>query len=154
MATPFVDVVQADLSASPADSRSIGVEPIADFGVLAREWGALAEASGNLFATREWAETWWTHFGGGHELFLQAVLDRDGALVGILPLYDFTGPPLGVMRFIGHGAADQLGPICAPECRATVALALRDLIERRRPRRLLLGEQLLSAEQWRGGRGG
>jgi CelD/BcsL family acetyltransferase involved in cellulose biosynthesis len=154
MATPFADVVQADLPALPADLRSVGVEPIVDFAAHAREWDALAEAAGNLFATREWAETWWSHFGGGHELFLQAVLDPDGDLVGILPLYDFTGPPLGVMRFIGHGAADQLGPICAPERRASVALALRDLIEGRRPRRLLLAEQLLSAEQWRAALGG
>jgi CelD/BcsL family acetyltransferase involved in cellulose biosynthesis len=154
MATPLADLVQADPPASPADSRSVEIEPIRDFSVRAREWDALAEAAGNLFATREWAEIWWSHFGGGHELYLQAVLDRDGALAGILPLYDFTGPPLGVMRFIGHGAADQLGPVCAPERRDTVALALRDLIERRRPRRLLLAEQLLSAEHWQAALGG
>src|SRR5260221_3647676 len=67
MATPLVDLVQSDPPASPADSRSGETQPIRDFSVRGREWDALAEAAGNLFATREWAETWWAHFGGSHE---------------------------------------------------------------------------------------
>jgi len=35
---------------------------------LRDEWRVLAERSGNLFATWEWASTWWSHFGRGHDL--------------------------------------------------------------------------------------
>jgi CelD/BcsL family acetyltransferase involved in cellulose biosynthesis len=137
----------------PSTFRPARVEPIRDFGQRAAEWDAFAASARNLFGTREWAETWWAHFGGSHRLCLQAVVDGEERVVGILPLYEFARAPFHVMRFVGHGAADQLGPVCAAERRDEVAGALRGMLSGQ-PRRLLLAEQLLCDEGWRAALGG
>lgn len=81
-------------------------------GPCAREWDRLAILSGNIFATRDWSECWWKHFGHGAS---PAVLtDDDSDPRVILPLYR-SGRLVRQLRFIGHGPADQLGPVCAPE---------------------------------------
>lgn len=88
-------------------------------------WTELAERSGNLFSTWEWAATWWQHFGAGRELRLTGVHRPDGTLLAILPLYEWRRGPLRLMRFVGHGPADQLGPVCDPKDRVAVARAMR-----------------------------
>jgi CelD/BcsL family acetyltransferase involved in cellulose biosynthesis len=74
------------------------------------EWKVLGERSGNLFATWEWAQAWWPHFGGGTPLL---ALDRDhhGAPTALVALELRRRGPLRVARFVGHGPADELGPI-------------------------------------------
>ena len=49
----------------------------------------------------------------------------------MLPLYLNRSRPLRVLRFIGHGAADQLGPVCAPADRERVAAALPEVLRDR-----------------------
>jgi CelD/BcsL family acetyltransferase involved in cellulose biosynthesis len=57
--------------------------------------------------------------------------------------------PLRVVRFVGHGAADQLGPVCLPEDRERVAAALRGVLGDPRWRAdLLVGDRLGAAEGW------
>lgn len=85
------------------------------------QWQRLAAAATSPFATWEWADTWWRHFGAGGELRLLIVRAGDGETVAILPLYRVTKGPLRVLRFVGHFPADELGPICAPEQAAAVA---------------------------------
>lgn len=80
----------------------------------------LAEATSNVFATPEFHETWWRHFGGGRELRLTGVVADDGRLAGVLPLYLWRP---GVTRFIGHGGGDELGPLALDGDRAAVARA-------------------------------
>jgi CelD/BcsL family acetyltransferase involved in cellulose biosynthesis len=87
-------------------------------------WSSLAEQSGNLFATPEWLLGWWRHFGRG-ERELWVARDAEGAMV-LLPLYVEDG----VLRFIGHGHSDVLGPIAASEHRHAGAEVLRQLLER------------------------
>lgn len=111
-------------------------------------WIELADQQDNVFSTWEWASTWWRHFGSGQELFVHAVLDRAGRPIGILPLYVSAKRVGSIARFIGHGPADQLGPICAPEHRQEVAAALRVLMEARHSPRMLLAERLRSDEKW------
>jgi CelD/BcsL family acetyltransferase involved in cellulose biosynthesis len=106
------------------------VEPVAGFEGLQDEWNALAERSGNLFATWDWASTWWRHFGDGNELRAFACRDAGGGLVALLPLYSRRAGPARLLRFLGHGPGDELGPVCAPEDRAAVARAFRGLLER------------------------
>ncbi|HZT15009.1 MAG TPA: GNAT family N-acetyltransferase [Gaiellaceae bacterium] len=86
--------------------------------VPAAEWDGLALASRNLFATREFLTLWWSHFGRGHRPLLIACREGDGRLVALLPLYLRRHGPLGTVRFLGHGPADLLGPVCGPEWRA------------------------------------
>lgn len=104
--------------------RPLRLEAAAGFEQLRDDWSALAERSGNLFSTWEWAATWWRHQAAGREPLLQVCRDAEGRPAAILPLYRAFDRPVRVVRFIGHGPADQLGPVCAPgEPGVTAALA-------------------------------
>jgi CelD/BcsL family acetyltransferase involved in cellulose biosynthesis len=85
---------------------------------LRADWTALAAAGGNLFSTWEWADCWWRHYGGERRPLALACEDGDGRLAAILPLVVDSRGPLRVARFVGHGPADELGPVCAPADRA------------------------------------
>jgi CelD/BcsL family acetyltransferase involved in cellulose biosynthesis len=84
-----------------------------DLAALGEEWRQLGEASGNLFATWEWAETWWRHFGHGEPL-VALERDDDGRPVALVPLELRRRGPLKVARFLGHGPSDAMGPVAAP----------------------------------------
>jgi CelD/BcsL family acetyltransferase involved in cellulose biosynthesis len=107
------------------------------------EWTRLARASGNVFATWEWAVTWWRHFGAGRELAIR----RDGDV--LIPLYVWRERPLRVLRLIGHGPADELGPVCAVESRPAAATALRRAVEEDGCE-LFIGDDLAAAFDWPG----
>ena len=100
------------------------LDGLTDLCSLEGEWTALAERSDNVFATFEWLGTWWRHFGRGRELSVATVRDGDGRLRAVLPLYVASRAPVRVLRFLGHGPTDQLGPVCAVEDRALAARAL------------------------------
>lgn len=117
---------------------------------LEEEWRALAERSGNVFATWEWASTWWRHFGEGGRLAVVACRDAAGRLVAILPFYRSTRGPLRQVRFLGHGPADELGPVCAPEDRPAATEALREALRGGRlgSYDVFLGEELRADLGW------
>jgi CelD/BcsL family acetyltransferase involved in cellulose biosynthesis len=77
-------------------------------------WERLAKRAHNPFATYEFAETWWRHFGDGRPLRLEAIDDSDGAPRALLPLFVAEDGDRPTLRLIGHVEADLLGPICAP----------------------------------------
>ena len=89
-------------------------------------WAGLAERSGNLFATPDWLGAWWRHFGGGRELRIE----RSGDC--IVPLYVWRSFPIRVLRLVGHGPSDVLGPICPPEDGPAPAERLREALEHER----------------------
>lgn len=93
-------------------------------------WTEVAARSGNLFGTWEWSSTWWRHFGSGHAPYVTVCHDAQGRAVAVVPVCRSSAGPLRVLRFVGHGPADQLGPICAPADRAKAARALRWTLER------------------------
>jgi len=68
------------------------------------DWSRLAEEHGSIFATPEWLELWWRHFGRGRELLLSVEPDA------VLPFYVWRERPLRVVRVLGHGPGDELGP--------------------------------------------
>jgi CelD/BcsL family acetyltransferase involved in cellulose biosynthesis len=114
---------------------------------LAGEWTALAAAAGNPFGSWEWASCWWRHHGDGRRPLVAAGRSADGRLVAVLPLYLWATRPLRVLRFIGHGAGDLLGPVHAPGDRdAAVALAGQALA--RLDWDLFVGEQLAARDLW------
>jgi CelD/BcsL family acetyltransferase involved in cellulose biosynthesis len=84
------------------------------FESLQQDWKRLSEQSGNLFSTWEWASVWWRHFGEGKQDLTTSVPGESGEVVAILPLYLGIEKPVRVARFIGHGAGDELGPVCPP----------------------------------------
>lgn len=129
----------------PSSDLPLALEPLACFEAAREPWQALSQVSGNLFSTWEWASIWWRHFGGGRRLRLTACRRGDGTLAAILPLYEARRGPVGLLRFMGHGPADQLGPVCSSEDRPAVADALTRSIGRTR---LLLAERLPGAAGW------
>ena len=110
---------------------------------LRDEWTQLAKASRNVFSSWEWAATWWRHFGRGRELCVLPGPDL------LLPLYAWRTTPLRILRLLGHGPGDELGPVCAPDRRnlgaAALATALRD-----DGCDLFLGDELPAATAWPG----
>jgi CelD/BcsL family acetyltransferase involved in cellulose biosynthesis len=109
-------------------------------------WTARAPEARNVFSTWEWASTWWRHVRPARSPLVLACRSGDGGITAVLPLYLWSERPLRVGRFIGHGPADQLGPVCAPAERAVAAGALRKAAE-------LLGLDLVLAELLHGGEG-
>jgi CelD/BcsL family acetyltransferase involved in cellulose biosynthesis len=126
------------------------VEPVEDLETLVDEWSALGERTGNLFATWEWSSLWWEHLGQGRRLLVAACRDEGGALVGLLPIYvATTAGPARLLRLVGHGQGDRLGPVCTPADRTRVAAALRTAL--RSPpwaNAVLVAEQLPAEEGW------
>jgi CelD/BcsL family acetyltransferase involved in cellulose biosynthesis len=123
-----------------------GVVVLDSFEDVREPWSRLAYESRNVFSTIEWAETWWRRYGRGERPLLVACRNRDET-TALLPLYVWSRRPVKVARFVGHGPADQLGPICGPSARATAAAALRHLVEEA-PVDIVLAELLPGIEHW------
>jgi dTDP-4-amino-4,6-dideoxygalactose transaminase/CelD/BcsL family acetyltransferase involved in cellulose biosynthesis len=129
--------------------EAVRLEPIESLELVRDDCAELAGASRNIFATWDWVSIWWRHFGAGRPLLLAGGRDGDGRLVAILPLYRSLTRPLRIIRFLGHGPADQLGPICAPAQRRVAARLLRRLLaEQRGSWDLFVGEDLPGDEGW------
>jgi CelD/BcsL family acetyltransferase involved in cellulose biosynthesis len=101
------------------------LEPIGDLADARPLWTELGQRSGNVFATWEWADAWWRHFGQDGELALRACL-RDDEPFAIAPLYRDRKGPLGLLRFLGHGVGDVLGPVCGRDDANLAVRTLRD----------------------------
>jgi CelD/BcsL family acetyltransferase involved in cellulose biosynthesis len=85
-------------------------------GVTVAEWDALAQRSGNVFATREWLSTWQQHEPGAAEVLTIVSRRPDGTLAALLPLvrHRHRRRPT-VLRPQGPWPTPQSGLICAPE---------------------------------------
>jgi peptidoglycan/xylan/chitin deacetylase (PgdA/CDA1 family)/CelD/BcsL family acetyltransferase involved in cellulose biosynthesis len=112
-----------------------------------QEWRELALQTRNIFSTWDWASLWWRHFAGGRQSLIASCRFADGRAIGILPLYLWSSKPLRILRFIGHGPADQLGPIAAPGDMATMAQATRKVLQSLRWE-IFVGEQLPAPASW------
>ena len=76
---------------------------------IAADWRGLAERAGHVFATREWL----SHGGvitGRRGRQLIGLARAGGDLVAIVPLYEWWKRGIPVLRFVGHGPSDRLGP--------------------------------------------
>ncbi|QWC84968.1 GNAT family N-acetyltransferase [Nocardioidaceae bacterium] len=103
-------------------------------------WSDLALASQNVFATPEWLETWWRHYGSG-----EIVSVHDDRVV--LPLH-VTGGLVRQLRFIGSGQSDQLGPVCAPEHLPHAIDMLMDVAAREKVDVVLVQDVPVQDECW------
>lgn len=113
---------------------------------LRDDWTRLADASGNVFATWEWNQLWWRHYGRGRPLRL-AVSERKGEIEAVVPLYMWSGRPLRILRLIGHGHGDCLGPICEREDDKTAKRVLRRALEAE-PHDVFIGDWVASDRNW------
>ena len=136
-----------------AAGAGVELRPLESLEQGTAESRALAERCGNVFGTPEFLACWWRSFGAGKSLRTYAAHDRDGRLVGLLPLYEWRRRPLRILRFVGHGAGDQLGPLVEPAFRAAVGAALVRVL-RQSGVSILVGEQLPANEGWNARLGG
>ena len=116
------------------------------FEPLRAQWGGLAEV-GSIFSTWEWNNAWWQHFGGDRDLQLHALRSRDGRLAAVLPLYVWRERGPRVVRFLGHGPGDELGPIHARGAEKVAARGLRAALDEFRWD-VFFGEQLPGDKGW------
>ena len=90
---------------------------MSDLAAVDDDWRELAGRGRNVFATWEWADAWWRHFGRSRELRV-----RHEAGLYVLPLYLERQGPFRLLRFIGSGHSDEVGPI-GDASRASAAFA-------------------------------
>ena len=114
-------------------------------------WNGLIANGANIFATWDWNDLWWRHYGRGRRLRV-VVATCDGEVEAIVPLFFWSGRPLRVLRLIGHGHGDRLGPICDDEPGAAER-ALRDAL-RAVPHDLFVGDWLAGGRGWAQALGG
>jgi CelD/BcsL family acetyltransferase involved in cellulose biosynthesis len=125
------------------------MEPVDSLEAVREPWTELARHEQNVFATWEFASTWWKHFGRGRRLLTVAGIDSADEVAAIFPCYLWKRRPLRVVRLLGNGAGDVLGPICRPDQRPTIAAAVRRLLDR--PAwdwDVFVGENLPGQEPW------
>jgi CelD/BcsL family acetyltransferase involved in cellulose biosynthesis len=102
----------------------LSIEAVQDLEPLRADWSALAERGGNIFGTWEWCQAWRQHIAPTAETAVAVVRRGDGPPLAILPLYVARQSPLRIVRFLGAGPSDELGPLCAPGDRLLAARAL------------------------------
>ena len=125
---------------------NLRIEPLRDLSEIDHaEWDRLARQSGNVFATREWVTTWWEVFGEPGSLLSFGCRDAAGRLVALLAMYVRAGE----LRFLGHGLADSLGPVCAPRDHPAAADAMRRVLHESRERfDHFIGDDLPERDGW------
>lgn len=131
MDTPTALLDQA--GCTPA-SGALRVEPVGsdELAAMCLAWNRIA---GDVpFCQWEWLEAWWRHFRKpGDELFVLAVRDAQGELVGLAPWYIGRSLLFGrVVRFLGSGlvCSDYLSLFCAPGRHEEVASRVADWLHR------------------------
>jgi CelD/BcsL family acetyltransferase involved in cellulose biosynthesis len=100
-----------------------------------------------VFATWEWNELWWRHYGGGRSLRVAVSRDVDGEVDAIVPLFVWSRRPLRILRLLGHGHGDRLGPIAREDDPQTAERALRLALEAR-PHDLFIGDWVAGERGW------
>lgn len=141
----IVDAVRPRRSPLPR----VAFEEVRDLTPWRDEWSELALATRNIFSTYEWAEVWRRHFLKDREVVLGRMVPGTGP-GALIPLYRWGERPLRVLRLVGHGPADQLGPVCRPEEIRTVARSLRRSLDARPDLcDVLLADYLPADEPWR-----
>ncbi len=119
------------------------LERVTDLAAVRADWTRLAEQTGNVFGTWEWADAWYRHLGGDATLAIGVARRPGGGAVAILPLCVARHRPLRLLRFVGAGPSDELGPLCAPtDRRAATTLLRRHVAETLEGSGIFLGEHL------------
>jgi CelD/BcsL family acetyltransferase involved in cellulose biosynthesis len=126
----------------------LAVEAITNLASVEADWRRLAARAGNPFLTWPWASAWLSLVAPGGQVLAQRCVDANGKTVGILPLHLSRARGLRLLRLIGHGPADELAPICAPEDRPAVAAAFARFVATPGPWDVCLAERLPAADGW------
>ncbi len=92
------------------------------------EWTRLATQTTNVFGTWEWASAWRKHVDPDAPI-VTTVISRGEVPIAVLPLLRTSNRLVRVVRVVGHGVADELGPVCREEDRTDVARTLRRALD-------------------------
>ena len=126
-----------------------------DLRVLRDGWEDLALRGSNPFASWRWVSVWWETYRRSSWPAVLTQRRADGTLMAILPLYEARRRPIRAARFVGHGPADELGPVCDPADHAEVGWALRRaMLDRRLPWDVVLAERMPVEDGWSSSLGG
>ncbi|MGA2926864.1 MAG: GNAT family N-acetyltransferase [Solirubrobacteraceae bacterium] len=101
------------------------VARVADIEAARSDWTSLALEAGNVFGTWEWADAWLRHLAPGAGLAVAIARRPSGQTAAILPLCIVRRYPFRLVRLIGTGPADQLGPVGVADEAGEVARAFR-----------------------------
>jgi CelD/BcsL family acetyltransferase involved in cellulose biosynthesis len=126
---------------------SATVELIDRLDLLREDWTQLATSSGNIFATWEWNELWWRHYGRGRTLRIAVSRGEDDRIDAIVPLFIWSRRPLRTLRLIGHGHGDRLGPICGQDDTETAVQAFQ-LALAAEPHDVFIGDWVAGDRDW------
>ena len=129
-------------------SASVGL--VDDLEAVREDWGRLAEVGRNIFWTWEWSELWWRHYGDERPLRI-AVSTDDDEIAALVPLFVWSTRPLRMLRLLGHGHGDRLGPICAEGDAAAATRAMR-LALAAEPHDVFVGDWVAGDRDWTGSR--
>lgn len=134
---------------TPRRRSSAELEFGSSLSAFKEEWTRLAEKSRNVFSTWEWADSWSKQFLGNRPVSLALLRAPDSSPLALFPLYLWTDRPFKVVRILGHGPGDQLGPVCDPGIAPKAALALGTVLARLPwGYDLFLGDYLSRSEEW------
>jgi CelD/BcsL family acetyltransferase involved in cellulose biosynthesis len=131
---PLVERPVPGLAVRPSTATSDGASTGAQSG-----WSELARASGNVFATPEFADASVAQLPDGADVHIRTVVDGDRP-VAVVPLVLQRVGGLRIARLLGAPVADDLSPACAPEDRARAADEIRTAVAE-------LGADVLFAER-------
>jgi CelD/BcsL family acetyltransferase involved in cellulose biosynthesis len=123
------------------------LEVVSDLELVRDHWERLAEESGNLFAVWQWNALWWRFFGRSRRLTVVMCRDPEDEVRAIVPLYRWRKRPLTILRFLGHGHGDLLGPVCSRDDGAISAEALRLALDKSQFD-IFVGDWLLADRDW------
>jgi CelD/BcsL family acetyltransferase involved in cellulose biosynthesis len=133
-------------------SGSPSVELADDLEPLREDWTRLAEAGRNIFWTWEWSELWWRHYGDERRLRI-AVSTDDDEIAALVPLFVWSTRPVRMLRLLGHGHGDRLGPLCAEDDAAPAPRALNRALAAE-PHDVFVGDWVAGDPDWTGALGG
>jgi CelD/BcsL family acetyltransferase involved in cellulose biosynthesis len=123
------------------------VEIVDSLGFLREHWTRLAARSGNVFAAWEWNDLWWRHYGRGRALRVAVLQGEGGQIDAIVPLFVWSQRPLRILRLVGHGHGDRLGPICGHDEVKKADQGLRDALAAD-PHDLFIGDWVAGDLDW------
>ena len=103
-------------------SGDLELERLGGIGEAREAWATLAAPAQSPFATIEWAEAWLEHASHGAEPIVFLASER-GEPRAIVPLVLNRGRYVRKVRFLGFGAANELGPV-GTRCDEALRLAL------------------------------
>lgn len=132
------------------DSAGVVLTTAADLADVEDAWAALAEARGNPFVSPAWFSAWLRTCGSDDRAFVPTLRERDGRLVGLLPLVLSGRKRLRSLSFAGAAFGDYFHPVAfegADEV-ATARAAAAALRERRRDWAILVADYVKAQASW------